>query len=258
MENKFKRVPAVEKCFKILSFLAKSKEPLGITEISKSLNLSKSTVYNIVYTLSDLHVLEILSSGRFTLGSLFYTLASVSGDRSGLIQLTHPYLELINEKTGLSVFLGVRSGLSAVLIDKVEADFGIRLTSEIGMTMPPLAGAGIKCMLSQLPEEKVESLLEGFEFRKYTERTIVGKEKFLEELRRIRESGIAYDFEEYIPGLIGLSVPVLTGSKNVQAAIWVVGLRSNLDEGKIEEVSRELLSVAKELNEISLKRKRGE
>ena len=66
----------------------------------------------------------------------------MAGKRSALIQTAHPYLETINEKTKLSAFLGLRSDRRAILIDKVDSAYGIKVSSEIGMQMPILAGAG--------------------------------------------------------------------------------------------------------------------
>ncbi len=39
---KLKRVPAVDKCFGILEFLAASKHPQGVTELSQGLGYHKS------------------------------------------------------------------------------------------------------------------------------------------------------------------------------------------------------------------------
>ena len=58
MPPTIKRVPAIDKCFAILDLLARSKEPLGISEISQRLGLNKSTVFSIGHTLVDLNVLE--------------------------------------------------------------------------------------------------------------------------------------------------------------------------------------------------------
>jgi DNA-binding IclR family transcriptional regulator len=54
MGIRFKRVPAVEKCFAILSLLPKSEKPLGISDISNALGYNKGTVFNTVHTLIDL------------------------------------------------------------------------------------------------------------------------------------------------------------------------------------------------------------
>ena len=60
MPPTYKSVPAIEKCFAILDLLSKVDSPLGISEISKQLQLNKSTVFNIIYTLVDLKALEDL------------------------------------------------------------------------------------------------------------------------------------------------------------------------------------------------------
>ncbi|NIR13947.1 MAG: helix-turn-helix domain-containing protein, partial [Desulfobacterales bacterium] len=47
MPPSFKRVPAIDKCFSILELLARSKEAMGISRIAGTLDLNKSTVFNI-------------------------------------------------------------------------------------------------------------------------------------------------------------------------------------------------------------------
>ena len=54
MSPAFKRVPAIDKCFAILDLLARSKEPLGVSDIASRLGLNKSTVFNIGHTLDTL------------------------------------------------------------------------------------------------------------------------------------------------------------------------------------------------------------
>jgi DNA-binding IclR family transcriptional regulator len=175
MSPAFNRVPAIDKCFAILELLAKSEEPMGISDLSGKLDLNKSTVFNIVHTLMDLNVLENQSDGKFILGTRFYILGNMAGKRSKLIHTAHPYLETINEKTKLSAFLGLRSDRRAILIDKVDSAYGIKVSSEIGMQMPVLAGAGIKAMLSQLSDEEIDGILARTELKKYTPFSIIDK-----------------------------------------------------------------------------------
>ena len=58
MTLKYKRVPALDKCFSILALMAEAKRPFGFNEIAKNLGLNKSTVFNILHTLNDLGILE--------------------------------------------------------------------------------------------------------------------------------------------------------------------------------------------------------
>jgi DNA-binding IclR family transcriptional regulator len=58
MKTSSKRVPAIDKCFRILRLLAQSKDPLGIIDIAKALAYHRSTAFHIAYTLVDLGILE--------------------------------------------------------------------------------------------------------------------------------------------------------------------------------------------------------
>lgn len=245
----FKRVPAIDKCFAILDLLLKSKEPMGISEISSQLGLNKSTVFNISHTLTDLNVLENQRNGKFAFGTRFYILANMAGKRSTLIQVAHPYLEQINQKTNLSAFLGLRSDSQAILIDKIDSGHGIKVSSEIGMQMPPLAGAGIKAMLSQLSDEAVDEVLNRSELNRYTAFSILDKETYKEEILEARRQGIAYDLGEYIEGMVGFAVPISSyGGDDVQAAIWAAGLKSQVSDGFLPLLKDLLIGISQEIN----------
>jgi DNA-binding IclR family transcriptional regulator len=248
MSPAFKRVPAIDKCFAILGLLAQSKEPMGISDISGKLDLNKSTVFNILHTLMDLNVLENQPDGKFVFGTRFYTLGNMAGKRSKLIQTARPYLETINEKTKLSAFLGLRSDRRAILIDKVDSAYGIKLSSEIGMQMPTLAGAGIKAMLSQLPDQEIDEILARTELKKYTPNSIVDKAVYKEEVLEVRKQGIAYDREEYIEGMVAFAIPVKANSRDLQAAIWAVGLTRQVPNSSIPELIQLLKGMSEEIN----------
>jgi IclR family KDG regulon transcriptional repressor len=248
MNTGFKRVPAIDKCVAILELLAQSKEPLGISDISVKLNLNKSTVFNIGHTLIDLNVLESQRDGKFGLGTRFYILANMAGKRSALIQTAHPYLEAINEKTRLSVFLGLRSDCKAILIDKVDSAYGIKVSSEIGIKMPTLAGAGIKAMLSQLSNDEIDGILARTELKKYTTHSIMDKVTYKEELLEVRKQGVAYDREEYIEGMVAFAIPVKAYGRDVQAAIWTVGLSHQVPDTDIPGLTEFLKGISEEIH----------
>jgi DNA-binding IclR family transcriptional regulator len=243
-----KRVPAVDKCFAILDLLAQSKEPMGISELSGKLDLNKSTVFHIVHTLTDLSVLETQRDGKFMFGTRFYILGNMAGKRSRLIQTAHPYLETINEKTKLSAFLGLRSDRQAILIDKVDSAYGIKLSSEIGMQMPILAGAGIKAMLSQLSDEQIDVILTRTDLKRYTPYSIVDKAAYKQEILEVRRQGIAYDREEYIEGMVAYAIPIKSNGRDLQAAIWAVGLTRQVPDSFIVELAQLLRGISEEIN----------
>jgi len=244
----FTKVPAVYKCFAILDLLAKSNNSPGISEIARQLNLNKSTVCNTVHSLADLGVLEIRPDGRFIFGPRFYVLANMAGQRSDLLQVVRPYLTAINEHTKLSAFLGIRSHLNTILIDKVDSAHGIKVSSEIGMQMPPLAGAGIKAMLAQLSDPEIDDILSQSELTRFTQNSITNKESYKKEIIQVRQDGIAFDREEYIEGLVAIAIPVHTYGNNIQAAIWIVGLKRHIPEDLMQELAQHIQRVGEKIN----------
>lgn len=246
--TEFKRVPAIDRCFAILQLLAKSKQSFGISEIARELGLYKSTVFNLVHTLASLEVLEHGVDGKFRLGTGLYTLGNAAGGRSELIQTVRPFLEKINQTTQLSAFLGTRSGLKAVIIDKADLAYDLKISTDIGMQMPLLAGAHGKAILSHLSERHIDRILANQELRQFTPNSIVDKTVYKKEIQIVREQGIAYDREEYIEGIVALSVPIKTHRQDLQTAIWVVGLKLQAPEEKMPDLVSLLKGIAMKIN----------
>lgn len=240
----FKSVPAIDKCFCILDLLAKSKEPLGISQIARSLSYNKSTVFNMVYTMVELGVLENSHDGKFRFGTRLYLLGKVAEKASDLISTVHPYLEKVSQELKLSAFLGIRSAMKVTILDKVDSALDMRISSEIGMTIPLLAGAGGKILLAQLPEEEVEEILSRSDLPLFTRNSCTDKTRYRAMVRKVREEGIAIDMEEYIEGVRALAVPLNSHKGGNPCAIWAVGLKRQIREEDIPGYSDFLKGIA--------------
>jgi len=229
MNVSYKKVPAVEKCFAILELLAGSKDPLSLSRIAGSLELNKSTVFNLIYTLTDLGVLHN-QEGRFSFGPKFYQLGKAANNGSNPIRFLHPFLEEISRKTNLSVFLGMRSGLEAIIVDKVDSPVELKVSSEIGIRVPLLAGAGGKVMAAQLSPDELAEVLDKGGLKSFTPHSCTDVEEFKRMIRRVRREGVAFDREEYLEGIKALAVPVRVGRPDLLLAVWAVGMAGQLKE----------------------------
>jgi IclR family KDG regulon transcriptional repressor len=247
MKTAFKRVLAIDKCFAILNLFARLKKPLGVSEISKELNYNKSTVFNMLHTLNDLGILEQSGGNKFQYGLQLYTLGKAAGRSSELISTVHPYLEKINQETKLSAFLGLRAGLRAVIIDKVDTAFDIKIYSEIGMRIPLLAGAGGRALLAQMSSAEVNAILSKNKLEEFTPNSCVNKDKYKQMIEQTRKDGITIDMEEYIEGIRGFALPLNIFKANTQVAIWAVGLKRQITEENIPRYSKYLRKIVAEI-----------
>jgi IclR family KDG regulon transcriptional repressor len=248
MSLNFKRVPAIDKCFSILTLMSEAKRPFGFNEIVRDLGLNKSTVFNILHTLSDLNVIEKGLDGHYRLGPRLFALGNSAAGGSELIQTVHPYLESINQEFKLSAFFGILSGREVIIVNKADRAHRIKISSEIGMRIPVFAGVAGKALMAQLPEKEIDGILLDVRPKRYTPNTIVDRADLKAEILAVKERGIAYDSEEYIEGLLAAAVPLKTCREDLQAAIWIVGLKQELGKAALKRVSKSLLDMAEEIN----------
>jgi IclR family KDG regulon transcriptional repressor len=240
----YKRVPALDKCFAILGLMVRIKRPMGISDMSNALGYHKSTVFNMVHTLVDLGVLENGSDGKFRFGPQLYSLGKAAGGGSELVSTIRPYLEEIGEKTRLSAFLGICSGNRAIIMDKVDSPTDIKVSSEAGMAIPLFAGAGGKVLLSQLSDTELDNFLSENKLEKFTSVSCASKKKYKEMIKRTQREGFALDDEEYIEGVRAFAVPLHLHRENLKAAIWVVGLKSQIKDGALPAFKTMLKDIA--------------
>jgi IclR family transcriptional regulator, KDG regulon repressor len=245
MEAQFKRVPALDKCFDILEFLARSQGPVGVSELSKATGYHRSTVFNMLNTLADLHVLSKSPEKKFSFGLRLYSLGRTASDGSDLIPTIHPYLVQINRKTDLSTCLGIRADSKAVIVDKVDSDLAMKISMDEGIEVPLLAGAGGKALLSLLPDAEIDRILAENPLKKVTPLACVNKTQFKKKVEQVRVDGIAFDREGHMEGMCALAVPLNLGKRRTQAAIWSVGLKTQFRGNSI----RHFIAVLKETAE---------
>lgn len=237
--------PSVKKAFEILEAISLSRKGAGVNKIARDLKMAKSTVHGITSILEDLGaIMRDPLTKRYTLGLTLFELGRLAYSQIDLKDLARPIMEELMEKTQESVFLGVLNGERVTILDIVESRQDLKITSPIGTTIPLLAGATGKVFLACMEEEKVKEIIRKKGFTRYTENTIIDPEKYLQEIRSVREKGYATDYEEYILGVRAVVSPI-KGEVHLMSALWVVGFRTSLNGDKM----RALIEMTKEAAE---------
>jgi DNA-binding IclR family transcriptional regulator len=113
----------------------------------------------------------------------------------------------------------VLDGDAVVYVDRVESHWPLRTHFQPGSRVPLHCGASGKLFLSLMPARKRRGLLTAAPLKRYTERTVVDPDKIEEELKRVRAKQVGLDVEEFLPGLIGLAVPVFDSQNRMCATV---------------------------------------
>jgi IclR family transcriptional regulator, KDG regulon repressor len=242
-------VPAVERAILILQLLGREPGGLTISEIAQKLSIPKSTVFTILTTLQEHHMVEREEgSGRFGLGMELFTLGSIVLESLNPRSAGREILKQLAEETHLTAHLGIIDRDEVVYIEKIESQARIKVSSRVGGRMGLHCTALGKAMLSAMPEAERHRLLQGMHFSRQTPNTIVSLPGLLEELQRVRERGYAVDDEENEPGIRCLAAPVYNHHGEVSYAISISGPLDQITPEKVDELAREVARAAGELS----------
>ena len=137
-----------------------------------------------------------------------------------------PFLKDLAEKTKETVHLVFLDRTEIVYIDKVEADHGqggLRMASRIGLRNPAHSSAVGKVLLSDLPEEMLNEILQGKGLPRRTGNTITEIDPLKEHLKLVRRQGYAIDDEENEEGIRCVGAPIYNEAGKAVAAVSVSG-----------------------------------
>lgn len=229
-------VPAMEKGLAIIETLAKSKQPLGITDIFAICGLPKSTIFMILTTLETLDYVEKLDGDKYKLTLKLYHLGMNIFSKLDIRQVARPIMEQLSEQLRFTVHLAKLDHGKAMYIEKVSGPGFVQFSTAIGHTWPLYISAGGKVLAAYMPEDKLDEMIDAQGFQAYTANSITTKEALKEILQSVRENGYALEDEEGENGIRCVAAPVFDKSGQVVAAVSITALRNELPANKFHEV----------------------
>lgn len=247
MTNKY-QAPIVTKAFRILSAIADKTDGMGISEISRDLDISKSTVHGITSALEGQGALiKDPVSKRFSIGYTLIELGKKAYSRINFKEIARPFIEQLMITCQESVFLGIKNRNSVIILDVVESSKDYKITSPVGTIIPLLAGAVGKIFMSEMSREEVNKFIDAQGLTKFTDDTIVSREEYFKELLLVKERGYAIDNEEYLPGVRAVAAPV-RGNGLYMTSVWVVGFKSSMNNDRLKELTDQVVHTAEKIS----------
>jgi len=105
-----------------------------------------------------------------------------------------------------------------------------------------------KALSAYLPPKEIEALATNG-FPKFTPRTITTLSRFRQELKRIREEGVAIDNEENTPGVRCIAAPIFGSDGSAIAAISLTGPVQHVTEETAAKVAERVKAAANQLTQ---------
>ncbi|KKM11404.1 hypothetical protein SY88_09260 [Clostridiales bacterium PH28_bin88] len=213
-------VQSIERAFAVLEALCREEE-LGITQLSHSLGMGKSTVFRLLSTLELMGLVRQGNSGKYSVTLKLFEMGSQVVNRTGIRKMAAPYLEKLFASCNETVNLAVLDNHEVIYIERWESREPLRIGLDVGKRVPAYCSGLGKAILANLSVEELERVLKATTFRRYTPNTITDPFLLRHELARVKEQGYAIDNAEYFEGIFCLGSPVFSHLGRVVAAISI-------------------------------------
>jgi PcaR/PcaU/PobR family beta-ketoadipate pathway transcriptional regulator len=235
-------IGSLAKGMDVLSLVVHSKTVLGITEISRVLNLSIGSVQRVTNTLQKLGYLRKDENKQgYVLGYKAWGLGLSIIKDIDLKRVAHPYLQELSREIGETVNLAILDGQDIVYVDRIKTEQIININLSIGSRLPVYCTSMGKSLLAFLPDNEISKILDAIDIKPITPNTITDKSRLLEELQQVRQRGFSLNDRELEIGLRSVAAPVRDESKRVIAAVNIAVPSTRIT---LEELSTDLANKA--------------
>ncbi len=214
---------AVDKAMALLrAFGEQSATGVGVSELARRANLSKSTAFRLLASLQNNGAVDRAGNG-YRLGKMIQELGmpKESDLHARLRDALTPFLMRLYEATRQTVHLAVLQDTDVVYLNKLYGQLAVRSPSRIGGRAPAYCTAVGKVLLAQNPEATAKVLSQ--EMFAWTSKTITDPDSLARELSMVRQTSLGFDREEILIGLNCVGAPVLDAGGRAVAALSVSG-----------------------------------
>lgn len=224
-------VRAVGRALEILLAFTSQDAELSAGELLKRVDLSRPTLYRLIYTLEEHGFLvSVGEPQRFRLGPSVAKLAHVWTASLDLPTLAEPVLRRLWTETAETVALFVPQGNLRLCIAELPSPQPLNFKRGVGYTERLARGATGRAILAYLETKPAE-------MRAIVQGSGVDAKDLEVELANTRKRGYATSHHELIPGAVAVAVPFFDRHALVAGSIGVFGPEIRMDHARVKQLA---------------------
>ncbi len=196
-----------EKGLKVLTLFSPDHDSLNLKGIAAAIDADASSAYRFVNTLVKLNYLRKDPRTKLlTLGPKAYSMGLNLVKSFSLLRIIKPLIDEAYDKHQVTIDSGIMEGdILLKVYQRVARD---TLSYQLPQVEREIQCTALgKAILAFLPGPERTAIIDGLNFMKKTENTILTKKDLLADLEKTRTRGYAVNNEEYIAGVCALGAP---------------------------------------------------
>lgn len=244
------RIQSLDRAFSVLEEVARHRNGITLSELSRELGLHTSTLYHVTRTLVSLGYLRTgPEDKRYRMGRGIFQLASACLDEAEICATALPYLEKLAEATGEATHYAIWERRKALILVRSAGPNALQINERAGTLRPVYCTAIGKALLSGLDPEAYEDYTRDIDFAPYTPSTLKDAQELRLQIEKARRDGIAFDDCEFNAEVRCMAAIVRDFSGKVVGAIGFSGPVWRMSITDMADYTSITRSIAAELSE---------
>ena len=231
----------IQKATELLFFLNGQNAPCGVSAIARALSAPKTNVHRLLQSLRHRNLVEQDERGRYQLGVGLVALGLGASGREPLLHAARPIMSAAVRELGETLFLVSARAGELLVLDKVEGSGFLRVSPQVGSTVPAHATAVGRLYLAFAPE-----LLTLRPHKRFTDKTPTDEADLNQLIELARARGVSESHGEWQEGLSAIAAPILVGQRMLGALVAAV-ITPRLRELGAERVTQSVRSATTKL-----------
>lgn len=216
-------------------------------EIAERTGEPLSSVYRLLQSLTGVGWVDRgWRRGTYRLGLLLLTIGGQLEDKLDVRECALPSMRQVLQATGSTIFLCVRRDTRAVCVERLEGQAVRSLAMQLGSSLPLFVGAAPRAILAFLPPAEQRSSLRTSRLPGDPPRPDAAA--IQADIERVRRDGFAVSDGDVTPGIAALGAPVFNHRGELEAAVSISGLRSQILESSREANIELITSCARDVS----------
>ncbi|HEY9595948.1 MAG TPA: IclR family transcriptional regulator, partial [Spirochaetia bacterium] len=241
-------INSVLKAIDIISLFSLEEPRLSLTEISRRLDLPKSTAHNLLTTLHSRGFVERTEDDQYALGVAIIARSQAVRVNVELRDRAARLLRELADASRESVYLTTLDGPQCLYIYAIESPRRLLARTAIGERVPLHCTAVGKAILAHMPDAEVGRIAKTVGLSAFTSLTITTVAELRKELELTRKRGYSIDREEHETGTYCIGGAILDSKSRPIGACSVSGVDPEIVGGRLGETSSWVMHTAQEVS----------
>ena len=211
---------SINRVLEIIELVSISERPLSPADLAFSLDIPKPSIHRLLQQLEADGFVQTDWRGLIIPSARLVKTAVGVLTCNSLESLRLSVLQRLAAEVGETCGIAIPSNLEMMYTDRVQSNWPLRIYLPIGGNVPVWCTSSGKLYLSSLPKTQRKRLMSNMPLQALTNNTLVDKVQLENSLEQIAETGVGVDNEEFIAGMVALSVPILRPDGHYFASLF--------------------------------------